>query len=146
MVEMRTDPLDIDGLISNAGAEDWKGFPEGSTIGHIHLQVGALAPAEAFYSAALGFDITSRYPGGTFYSTGGYHHHLATNIWRSRGAGVRAQPATGLADVEIIAGDAEVVDGAAKRLREANIATDPTDGGFSVRDPWGTQLTIRKAG
>ena len=75
-------------------------------IGHVHLQTGSVPEAEAFYNGALGFAITTHYPGAAFYGAGGYHHHLATNTWNSRGAGPRNFPSTGLADLEILA-DAE---------------------------------------
>ena len=38
-----------------------------------------------FYTA-LGFNLTCEYPGAIFLSTGGYHHHLALNVWQSRNA------------------------------------------------------------
>ena len=101
-VAMGTEALDIDDLMASAHGQDWAGFPAGAVVGHVHLQVGALAPAETFYAGTLGFDITCRFQGTIFYSSGGYHHHLATNIWNSRGASVRAEPSTGLADVEIV--------------------------------------------
>lgn len=136
-VEMPSDPLDIESLLAGAGPEPWHGFPGGSVVGHVHLQVGAIAPAEAFYSGTLGLDITCRYPGGTFYAADGYHHHVATNIWNSRGAGPREEPSTGLADVEIAV--------SADRLRavaeRASLAPSP-DHRLSLSDPWGTRMTL----
>jgi len=101
LVEMRTEVLDVSGLIDHTGKREWRGFPAGSVVGHVHLQVGAIAPAEAFYAGVLGLGVTCRYAGATFYAADGYHHHLATNIWNSRGAPVRDEPATGLSDVDI---------------------------------------------
>ena len=95
-------------------------------MGHVHLQVGELKPAEEFYAGALGFDVTCHYPGATFYSSGGYHHHLASNIWNSRGATARADVATGLTELELIAsGD------------KAGLA------GKAFADPWGTRFVVR---
>jgi catechol 2,3-dioxygenase len=124
LVVMGTVALDIDDLMASAGSQAWRGFPTGAVVGHVHLQVGALAPAEAFYADTLGLDVTCRYSGATFYASGGYHHHLATNIWNSRGAGVRAMPSTGLADVEIV-----------------TAAT----GSQTLLDPWGTAFTLTAA-
>jgi len=42
-------------------------------IGHVQLQTGAIVPAEAFYAAVLGFDITYRYRCVSFYGAGGWH-------------------------------------------------------------------------
>jgi len=116
-VKMGTYQLDLDGLAQEAG--HWKGAPAGTTIGHIHMQVGALSAAEEFWTG-LGAAITHRYPGGTFYGWDGYHHHIATNTWNSRGAAPRSFPATGLAEVEI------------------NIPGKPAD----MTDPWGTPVRV----
>src|SRR5437868_1723617 len=51
---MATDPLDADGLIEAAGGTLWGGMPKGTVIGHLHLHVGEIAAASAFYSEALG--------------------------------------------------------------------------------------------
>ncbi|MDR6284923.1 catechol 2,3-dioxygenase [Methylopila jiangsuensis] len=136
-VEMPSDPLDLPALLAQAGGAAWAGFPEGSTVGHVHLQVGAIAPAEAFYAGTLGLDVTCRYPGGTFYAADGYHHHIATNIWNSRGAAVRSYPSTGLAEVELRL-DAP----RAALIRERAGVTDGADAPFSLTDPWGTSLAV----
>ena len=65
-------------------------MPPGTRIGHVHLHVGDLAAAEAFYAGALGFEVTVRgYPGALFVSAGGYHHHLGLNTWAGVGAPAR---------------------------------------------------------
>ncbi|MGH7447403.1 MAG: VOC family protein, partial [Longimicrobiales bacterium] len=81
-VVMATDALDAAGIIAAADGAEWTGMPAGTTIGHIHLHVAALAAARAFYSDALGLDVVvSSYPGALFMSAGGYHHHLGVNTW-----------------------------------------------------------------
>ena len=142
-VEMATEALDVESLIASAGPEAWRGVPAGSVVGHVHLQVGAIAPAEAFYSGTLGLDITCRYPGGTFYAADGYHHHVATNIWNSRGAGPREEPSTGLADVEIMM-SADRLHAVAQRAALTRPAGDV--GRLSLRDPWGTSITLVATG
>jgi catechol 2,3-dioxygenase len=143
MLVMPSEPLDVQDLLCAAAGRAWSNFPATGTVGHVHLQVGAIAPAEAFYGDVLGFDITCRYPGGSFYGSGGYHHQLATNIWNSRGAPVRQEPTTGLADVEIIA-EPPVLDAVRSRLpQEQTGAGSPTQ--LSLRDPWGTSITMVSA-
>ncbi|MGU3495377.1 VOC family protein [Xanthobacteraceae bacterium A53D] len=137
LVQMGTEELDFENLLAIAPAGAWQGFPEGSRVGHVHLQVGALPPAEAFYAGILGFDVTCRYPGGTFYAVDGYHHHLATNIWNSRGAPLRDFPATGLTEVVIEMGP-ERLAGIASRA-----AGKPAEGGTLVADPWGTPILLK---
>src|SRR4051812_25358287 len=59
VIQMDTLPLDLDGLLSELRRDDAsKGMPPGTRIGHVHLNVGDLTAAEAFYSGALGFDVT----------------------------------------------------------------------------------------
>ena len=64
----------------------------------------------------------------------------ATNIWNSRGAGERAYPSTGLANVEILA-SAEFID----PIRSRPIKPEPayaTPQDLSLRDPWGTKIAM----
>lgn len=133
-IRMATERLDLNGLARDADGP-WAGAPEGTVVGHVHLQVGAVPEAEAFYNGTLGFPITTHYPGAAFYGAGGYHHHLATNIWNSRGAGRRSHPSTGLSDLRIVADEAPL----------AAILTR-TAGAAELADPWGTPITVaRKA-
>ena len=81
-IAMAVDPLDVAGLIAAAGPVAWERAPAATTIGHMHLHVGDLDRAEAFYHSALGFDKTLwSFPGALFLAAGGYHHHLGTNTW-----------------------------------------------------------------
>ncbi len=140
-VEIATEQLDLMDLIQDNDDTLWDGMPKGSTVGHVHLQVGALAPAEEFYASLLGFDITCHYRGAAFYSTGRYHHHLATNIWNSHGALPRQQPSTGLADLKIFADNQDVLQGIRSRLPADRIVKDNASS-LVISDPWNTQLTI----
>lgn len=128
-IQMTTDPLDVEDLAAAARAA-WQGAPDGTVIGHVHLQVGDVQQAESFYSGTLGFPVTAHYPGAAFYGAGGYHHHLATNIWNSRGAGPRS-PSTGLTAVEILADAASLA-----------AITARTGGRTDLQDPWGTRITL----
>ena len=77
-------------LVAAAGPMPWEGMPSGTVMGHLHLHVGALEAASAFYHDVLGFDrMVWSYPGALFLGAGGYHHHLGTNVW----AGPTARPA-----------------------------------------------------
>ena len=69
---MTTDPLDLDSLVDAAGLEPWVGMPPGTTMGHVHLSVGDLDTARAFYHSSLGLDETVwSYPGALFLSAAG---------------------------------------------------------------------------
>lgn len=128
-VRMATVALDLPDLLD--AARDWTRAPTGTVIGHVHLQVGEIAAAEAFYHETLRLDIAERMPSASFYATGGYHHHLATNVWHSRGAGPRSPDSTGLAEVVLSAAPDR-----ADMLGQAGFA-----------DPWGNRILIeRRAG
>ncbi|MBW8772970.1 MAG: VOC family protein, partial [Gemmatimonadetes bacterium] len=84
---MATDPIDVASLVAAAGEAKWSGMPAGTAMGHLHLHVGDLEGAAAFYSDALGYDrMVWEYPGALFMGAGGYHHHLGNNLWAGRGA------------------------------------------------------------
>ncbi|BDG16871.1 VOC family protein [Thermus brockianus] len=90
---MFTLPLNLESLL----AENPKAtpLPPETLLGHLHLHVGSLEAAEAFFAGKLGMAVTLRtYPGALFFAWDGYHHHLGTNTW----AGKRQAPegATGL--------------------------------------------------
>jgi len=143
---MATDPVDVAGLLEAAGDTPWTGMPSGTTIGHVHLHVGDLAPAAAFYAEALGFDRTVwEYPGALFFGAGGYHHHLGTNTW----AGARADPpAPG--DARLLEWVIELPDAASvaevkASLSAGGFAAESEGAGVVTRDPWGTQIRIRPA-
>jgi catechol 2,3-dioxygenase len=105
-VLMATDPLDLDAIVREPGAErPWTGLDAETTIGHVHLHVPSLETAEAFYCGEVGFAPTlRRYPGALFVAAGGYHHHLGLNIWAGAGAPPPPKDAVGLTRFTIEAG------------------------------------------
>lgn len=94
-IVMTTRRLDLDAL-AQAADGPWRGAPEGTTIGHVHLQVGNLAAARAFCADRLELAQTFDAPGGAWFGWDGYHHHLAVNSWNSAGAGPRPAGEAGL--------------------------------------------------
>jgi catechol 2,3-dioxygenase len=112
-------------------------------MGHMHLHVGDLARAEAFYHQALGFDkVVWSYPGALFLSAGGYHHHLGLNTW-AVGAPPAGEADARLLEWELRVPSAEAAGAALERLTEAGHAVERSPDGGKVRDPWGTTLRIR---
>src|SRR5690606_32627684 len=110
-----------------------------------HLQVGDIATARAFYVGALGFAETASLAGSAlFVSAGGYHHHMAMNVWNSRGAGRRVDT-LGLGRVAITVPDADAMGAARERLTAGRIAV--ADDGRSLRfdDPWANVITLTPA-
>lgn len=151
---MTTDPLDVDDLVRAGGNAPWSGIPEGTRIGHVHLHVGDLARAEAFYHEALGLDkVVWSYPGALFLSAGGYHHHLGLNTW------ARSTTPAGPGDARLLEWELWMPTGddvrrtlgsleAAGHSVERAVAASPGElegtasAGGVVRDPWGTALRI----
>jgi len=121
-------------------------MPLGTVMGHVHLHVGTIEDAAAFYSDALGFDrIVWSYPGALFLSAGGYHHHLGTNTWAGANARAAADGEARLAEWTLELPDAEEVASAAESLRAAGVVVSREGSDAVARDPWGTQLRLRVA-
>lgn len=140
-IRMATEALDASDLLA-AGKGAWAGFPEGGIIGHVHLQIGDTERADSFYRDILGFELASRYPGASFFGSGGYHHHLAGNIWNSRHAGARPEAATGLETVEIVARDPGLQAAILSRAEAAGVAVTTEEDAPVLRDPWGTRIAL----
>ncbi|WP_337870981.1 VOC family protein [Meiothermus sp.] len=94
---MVSERLELEALLAEAKAG--RGLVPQTTLGHIHLHVGDLDKAQAFFQG-LGMELTQGdYPGARFLAADGYHHHIGINLW-ARG---RTAPAhsTGLLAYEI---------------------------------------------
>jgi catechol 2,3-dioxygenase len=146
-VEMATIALDLQDLLGAARSDAPPAAIPGETImGHVHLQVADLAATRAFYVDLLGFDVaTDSYPDALFLATGGYHHHVGTNVWRSRG--LAAVPgARGLRHATLLLRDEAIREQVLERLRDAGTAIDASeDGAPVVRDPAGIGLRLALA-
>jgi catechol 2,3-dioxygenase len=143
LVAMPTERLDVEDLVASANAQDaFDGAPAGLRIGHIHLRVGELEQAEAFYRGAIGLDLTRKRQGAAFMSSGGYHHHVAGNIWHSAGAGARDPQRAGLAWFSLRADDPAAI---RARLEKAGAPLSAGPLGVQTADPWGTQIRIVSA-
>lgn len=113
-----------------------------SDIGHVHLCVGDIAQAQAFYVNTLGFEQTLNYGGSAiFVSAGGYHHHMAMNVWRSRGANRRLQT-LGLGSVSINLGSEDALGAVRERLRAARVDIRDDGKNLRVEDPWGNTVIL----
>lgn len=127
-VAMATHRMDVAGVIGSVpqGDAGWRGAPENTVVGHVHLRVGDSRQAEAWWHEQLGFDTVARYGAqAVFLSTGGYHHHIGANTWHSAGAGRRDPGRSGLAWVEL----------------RSSAARTPS----AYEDPWGTSIRIAAA-
>jgi len=141
-VEMATERLDLRALLAETPDKPFAGMADGTAVGHIHLQVGDVAQAEGFYRDILGLKVMAHYPGASFMATGGYHHHVAANIWNSRKAEPRRKNMRGLAGYRLHYNDIAAFESTLASLREKQIPMQQTDKGWGISDPWNIGITL----
>jgi catechol 2,3-dioxygenase len=139
LVDMPTEALDVEDLV-RAAEGDYAEAPAGLRVGHVHLRVGDVDAAERFYQGGIGLERTRQRGGAAFMSSGRYHHHVATNVWHSRGAGPRDDDRAGLAWFAIQVNDATMLPAIAARVRAAGAPIIARESGFETADPWGTRI------
>lgn len=147
-VNMVTERLDFESLFGELAGGDatWRGIPEGTTIGHVHLHVGDLEASKRFYVELLGFDVMQdSYPGALFLAAGGYHHHVGMNTWAGRGVPAPPENATGLKHFTVNLPERGAYDELLSRLRDANVSIDETSTGVLIRDPNGIGIQLQPA-
>lgn len=139
-----SEPLDVQGLLDEADNNKWNGLPEKTVMGHVHLNVTNIHEAEEFYINVLGFEEQTRMAHhALFISAGGYHHHIALNIWNGPNAIPSPIDATGLLHYEIVVPSAEVLDNFKNSLQQHNIAFIDESNRIFVKDPAGNGIIIK---
>lgn len=117
-------------------------------IGHVHLKVADLERSVAFYTGALGLEVTQRMgDSAAFLSAGGYHHHVGLNTWESRGGTAPPPGSTGLFHFALRYPDRASLGAAIARLREHGVPLDgAADHGVSeavyLHDPDGNGIEL----
>lgn len=72
-------------------------LPLDTVMGHVHFHVNDLSKAKEFFIDTLGYQVQLDYRNqASFVSDGGYHHHVAFNLWNGRNAKKRASNQAGL--------------------------------------------------
>ena len=139
--------LDIDDLMSaREPSRHFEGMPDGTVMGHIHLQVGQLIDARRWYTDLLGLDLMVEIPGqASFLASGGYHHHVGMNVW----AGVGAQPPppdqAALKRAALEVDSADRLDEIESRLSDAGAELVRDGDRLLVSDPSRNPLELRVA-
>ena len=144
-VRMASDPVDIQGVLA-AGDLDglpFSGLLAGTRIGHMHLQVGDISAARAFYHEVLGFDVVAEMPTALFLSAGGYHHHIGANIWHSRGSGPAPDGMAGLRYFTITLANEAALKQVLARVAAAGLTYEETPAGAVVLDPWRNRVVLQ---
>jgi len=143
-IEMSTIYLDPNRFLQeNLTEEGLAGPGQGDpAVGHVHLSVGDVESAREFYVDRLGFERTIEIPGSAlFVSAGGYHHHMAMNVWNSRGAG-RRQRTLGLGRLDIVVPAADDLGALTERMTHYGIPTRDDGQTVEFDDPWANLIRV----
>ncbi|CAG0935278.1 catechol 2,3-dioxygenase [Thermoflexales bacterium] len=144
-IRMATDPLDVDGVLAELDGHDteWRGLPPHTVLGHMHLQVGNLPQANAFYGDVIGLDLVTRFGNSAlFMSAGGYHHHLGLNTWAGVGAPPQPPGSIGLRYFSLKLPQSQEVSAIVDRFRGAGGSIEETANGVLLRDPFHNGLVL----
>ncbi len=136
---MDTLPLDLDSVMAEEPSDTDPGMAAGTTIGHVHLNVGSIADADAHWCGTVGFQATVRgYSGALFVAAGGYHHHLGLNIWNGAGAPAPPRGTRGLDHLTINASPADI-----EAITVRTPEVEETERGPIITDPAGNRALLR---
>jgi catechol 2,3-dioxygenase len=143
-IKMASDPVDIRGLLSEGerAGQPWTGLRAGTKLGHMHLQIGDIDLAEAFYHRVLGFDIVSRMPSALFISAGGYHHHIGMNIWHSKDAPAAPADTAGLRFFTVVLPSEEARQAVVSRIEQAGLPYTRSGDTIAIQDPWNNTVLL----
>ncbi len=143
-VAMYTERVDLRALLAAGEAGGGGLLPPGTRIGHVHLCVSSLEWAKVFYCDVLGFSIRQRsFPGVLFMGRDGYHHHIGTNVWRSRSP---AQPdAAGLRCFAVNFAETAELERVLDRARAKGFDCEEQGKGMRVSDADGIMCLLRVA-
>jgi catechol 2,3-dioxygenase len=117
----------------------------GAAVGHVHLSVGDTETARQFYVERLGFETMAELPGqALFVSAGGYHHHMAMNVWNSRGAGRRSRT-LGLGQIDIVVPADDDMLAISERMSHYGIEARNDGRTVTFDDPWANLIQVSAA-
>jgi catechol 2,3-dioxygenase len=114
------DPRERDTMSSAADESSRSELHPAVRIGHVHLRIGDLERAIAFYRDVLGFEVTAYGSDDkhAFLAAGGYHHYIGLNTWHSKGGTPPPEGHTGLQHFAILYPDRRELASAVERLLE----------------------------
>ena len=136
-------PLDLEDLLRTVeGEPPAERVAPSLVVGHVHLHVGSIEDAMRFYHDVLGFDLQAMIPTAAFVSAGGYHHHLAFNVWRGPGVPAAPEHTVGLRHWTVQLDTAAEVSEVRARVEAAGSPTEAYEDGFMGRDPSGIAVRI----
>ncbi len=136
-------PLDLQELVAPVAGEE---LPEHAdrdlVVGHLHMHVGNVADALAFYRDLAGFEVMTDFGSAAFVAAGGYHHHLGLNVWKGEGVPPNPPDAVGLEHWTVIV-DGAVIEALRQRFEAAGVEVAADGDGIRVVDPWGAATSFQ---
>jgi catechol 2,3-dioxygenase len=142
-IKMDTLPVDLESLQAEAPGSEFKGLPEGTTMGHVHLKVDDIHKSTQFYRDVLGFNLMAAWPGAAFLGVGGYHHHIGANMWTSRGAAPTPPESLGLIAFRILLPTEKVRSELMTRLNASDYPLERVGSDPLVGDPAGNGILFQ---
>lgn len=140
LVTMGTANVDVQALLNHKSGM-WSGFPDGTTIGHVHFVGDKVATGDDFFLNLLGMELTSTIEDSAhFYSHNHYHHHHAYNTWLGNNVKMRKGHETGLINWSV-----SVNEDYFERLLSQNADYLIDDESLMITDPFNSQLIVRKS-
>lgn len=140
-VSMATVSLDAQGLLADMKGP-WKGMPEDTLMGHIHLHVADIEASRNFLVNGLGFDIVTEFPGALFSSHNGYHHHIGMNTWNGAGTPQPPVNSVGLNWFSLVFPDEEKRAETLDKLRSLEAPITENENDYLVEDPSGNRIRL----
>ena len=141
-VVMDTLSLNADELYYLSSNSNFR-MPDGSRVGHVHMQGVNIPEIRKFYEDILLLNKTAVMPNAVFMSYDGYHHHFAFNHWDSRISKPGDNTSTGLEAIEYEI-DKEryehIKNNAEKNLKYPDL--EIMDGYFTINDLNNVKLII----
>ena len=138
-------PLDVRALFATIEQEGPSEHADVSLrVGHIHLHVGELEASTRFYRDGLGFAVMAQMPHAVFVSAGGYHHHVAYNLWRGEHVPSYSPDTVGLRHWTLETTGAAEREAVRARLAALGVSIeDRADGTFLARDPAAIAVLVK---
>ncbi|OJG46185.1 glyoxalase family protein [Enterococcus hermanniensis] len=119
-------------------------FPEGTTVGHVHLKVSDLAKTDDFYTNILGLTRTSDFGSqAKFFAAGDYHHHIGSNIWLGNNIPAMEENDLGLDYYTFVVPNQATFDQLKEHLKATNTRFEvETHQSLSLSDPSGILIRV----
>ncbi len=100
-VVMGTETVDVENLLKISDNMPDFTIPEGTKIGHVHLETFDIEKDKDFYTEKLGLEVVSKLPKAYFLSVDKYHHHFGMNQWNSKRKVPKRETSTGVEEIHM---------------------------------------------